>query len=157
MLEDRHAAVMAEREAGHVVVVRGGRRLLNTRHNLTAAQLTEPQWRQRWEAARWFLSADGESGKRFGNETIRITCEGEISVKLPTPLAGHANARNGRYVLTAKVSFPHRGDEWRDRIEANRAVAYRIHLDTERGRWYLDASWQRKDLLIVPLETFAGG
>jgi hypothetical protein len=47
-----------------VHVVRGGRRLLNNRHNLAAAQLTEHAWRRRWGAQRWFLAADGESGKR---------------------------------------------------------------------------------------------
>lgn len=43
------------------------------RHNLEAAQLTEYEWRRRWDAGRWFLQADGESGKRFGNETIRVS------------------------------------------------------------------------------------
>lgn len=77
----------ADGETGRVRVVRGGRRLLGNRHNLEAVQLTEEQWRQRWEAARWFLAADGESGKRFGNETIRVTPAGEVSIKLPAPLA----------------------------------------------------------------------
>jgi len=36
---------------------------------------------------------------------------------------------------------------------ANRAVSYRIRLDTVRGRWYLDASWTRKDLPAVPLDA----
>jgi IS605 OrfB family transposase len=153
ILEERYEQVTAEREAGRVSITRGGRRLLGTRHNLTAANLTKAQWRAQWEAARWFLTADGESGKRFGNETIRVSPDGEISIKLPAPLAEHANAKHGRYVLAAKVTFWHRGDEWRDRIEANRAVAYRIHLDTDRGRWYLDASWTRKDLPVVPLAT----
>ncbi|WP_307806683.1 transposase [Streptomyces sp. FH025] len=152
-LEERHAAVRADREAGRVHVVRGGRKLLNTRHHLAAANLTEAQWRERWEASRWFLTADGESGKRFGNETIRVTPQGEVSVKLPAPLAGLANARNGRYVMAANVAFAHRGTEWRDRIEGNRAVAYRIHLDVERGRWYLDASWTRPVVRTMPLEA----
>jgi hypothetical protein len=52
VLADRRAAVAADREAGRVRVVRGGRKLLNTRHNLTAAQLTEAQWRERWKSAR---------------------------------------------------------------------------------------------------------
>jgi hypothetical protein len=72
-LRDRLAAVRAERDAGMVRVVRGGRGLLKTRHNLDAARLTESEWRRRWEAGRRFLRADGESGKRFGNETIRVT------------------------------------------------------------------------------------
>jgi hypothetical protein len=142
-LEARHAAAVAQWQAGRVRVVRGGKRLLNTRHHLTQAQLTEDQWRERWEAERWFLAADGESGKRFGNETIRVTPGGEVSIKLPALLAHLANARHGRYTLTSTVAFAHRGAEWADRITANRAVAYRIHLDTERGRWYLTASWQR--------------
>ncbi|WP_406359723.1 transposase [Streptomyces sp. NBC_01544] len=151
MLEARHAAAVAEWQAGGVRVVRGGKRLLNTRHHLTQAGLTEDEWRQRWEAERWFIAADGESGKRFGNETIRVTPDGEVSIKLPVPLAHLANTRHGRYALTARIAFAHRGAEWADRIEANRAVAYRIHLDTERGRWYLTASWQRPAVQTIPL------
>ncbi|MCX4531195.1 transposase [Streptomyces sp. NBC_01669] len=152
-LKARHAAAVAEWQAGRVRVVRGGRRLLNTRHHLTQAQLTEDQWRERWKAERWFIAADGESGKRFGNETIRVTPDGKVSIKLPAPLAHLANTQHGRYVLTSTVAFAHRGADWADRIEANRAVAYRIHLDTERGRWYLTASWQRPVIRTVPLET----
>lgn len=153
MLEHRLEVARAEREAGVVHVVRGGRRLLNTRHHLDAAQLTEPQWRQRWEPSRWFLAADGESGKRFGNETIRVTPDGEVSIKLPAPLAHLANSKHGRYVLVSKVAFQHRGTEWRNRIEANRAVAYRIHYDMARGRWYVTASWTRPAVKTIPLET----
>jgi hypothetical protein len=125
ILADEYERVAKQRDAGKVRVVRGGRRLLHQRHNLNAANKTLEQWRQEWEAARWFLTADGESGKRFGNETIRVTPDGEVSIKLPAPLAGMGNAKHGRYVLAARVSFPFRGQEWRDRIEANRAVAYR--------------------------------
>ncbi|MFE3449773.1 IS200/IS605 family accessory protein TnpB-related protein [Nonomuraea sp. NPDC059194] len=152
-LECRLERERAEREAGIVHVVRGGRRLLGTRHNLAKAQLSEQEWRQRWEAERWFLAADGESGKRYGNETLRVTPEGEVSIKLPAPLAHLANARNGRYVLSARVAFAHRGEEWADRISANRAVAYRIHYDVPRGRWYLTASWQRPVVTTIPLEA----
>ncbi|MFC8257545.1 IS200/IS605 family accessory protein TnpB-related protein [Streptomyces sp. NPDC057291] len=152
-LEARHAAAVAEWQAGRVRVVRGGKRLLNTRHHLTEAGLTEGAWRERWEAERWFIAVDGESGKQFGNETIRVTPDGEVSIKLPVPLAHLANTRHGRYTLTSTVSFAHRGAEWGDRIEANRAVAYRIHLDVERGRWYLTASWQRPVVKTIPLGT----
>ncbi|WP_327241324.1 IS200/IS605 family accessory protein TnpB-related protein [Streptomyces sp. NBC_01320] len=157
ILEGRYEQVRAEREVGKVSVVRGSRRLVKQRHNLAAAGKTPQRWRAEWETSRWFLTADGESGKRFGNETIRVTPEGEISIKLPVPLAGLANSKHGRYVLTAKVTFPHRGEEWRDRIETNRAVAYRIHLNASSGRWYLDASWTRRDLPIVPLSTLRAG
>jgi IS605 OrfB family transposase len=157
ILEERYEHVRAERETGKVSVVRGGRRLLHQRHNLTDAQKTPGQWRAEWEATRWFLTADGESGKRHGNETIRVTGEGEVSLKLPAPLADLANARHGRYVLAARVAFRHRGDEWRDRIEAHRAVSYRIHCDVGRGRWYVDANWTRKDLPVIPLDALRAG
>ncbi|MFJ7138075.1 IS200/IS605 family accessory protein TnpB-related protein, partial [Streptomyces fungicidicus] len=153
VLEDRLGKVRADWDAGRVRVVRGGRRLARTRHHLAEAGLTAAQWRRRWEAERWFLQADGESGKRFGNETIRVTPEGEVSVKLPAPLTDLANAPHGRYVLAVKVSFAHRGQEWADRVAANRAVAYRVHHDTGRGRWYLTASWQIPPTQAVPLEA----
>ncbi|WP_455354692.1 IS200/IS605 family accessory protein TnpB-related protein [Streptomyces sp. SYSU K217416] len=152
-LEARLEQARTDWQTGRVRVVRGGKRLLNARHNLAEARLTEAEWRARWEAERWFLAADGESGKRFGNETIRVAPDGEVSVKLPAPLAHLANARHGRYVLTSKVAFAHRGEEWRDRIDTNRAVAYRIHLDVPRGRWYLTASWQRPMVQTIPLAT----
>jgi hypothetical protein len=153
MLTARHAAAVADWQAGRVRVVRGGKRLAGTRHHLEAAGLSKERWRARWEAARWFLAADGESGKRFGNETIRITHHGEISIKLPVPLADLANASHGRYTLSATVKFAHREDEWADRIAADRAVAYRIHHDPDRGRWYVTASWQRPPATTIPLQA----
>ncbi|WP_406468554.1 hypothetical protein [Streptomyces sp. NBC_01594] len=115
ILHARLAAVEEDIATGRVHVVRGGKKLARNRHNLAAAGLTEAGWRDRWEAARWFLSADGESGKRFGNETIRVTPDGEVSIKLPKPLEHLANAPRGRYVLSGRVSFAYRGDEWADR------------------------------------------
>jgi IS605 OrfB family transposase len=149
--EDRLERARADRDAGRVRVVRGGRRLARTRHHLAEAGLTEAEWRQRWEAGRWFLTADGESGKRCGNETIRVTPE--VSIKLPVPLAYMANAAHGRYVLATKVSFAHRGSEWADRVTAHRAVAYRIHHDVDRDRWYVTACWQIPAARTVPLEA----
>ncbi|WP_406499085.1 transposase [Streptomyces sp. NBC_01604] len=152
-LKDRLMVVEADWKAGRARVVRGGKRLANTRHYLQAAGLSEQVWRERWRAERMFLAADGESGRRFGNETIRVTDTGRLSVKLPAPLAHLANAPHGRYLLDATVAFRHRGAEWRDRITANRAVAYRIHHDTARGRWYVTASWQRAAAPVLPLEA----
>ncbi|WP_405584196.1 IS200/IS605 family accessory protein TnpB-related protein [Streptomyces sp. NBC_01092] len=153
VLEDRLETVRADHEVGRVRVARGGKRLLGTRHNLDAAQLSVSKWRQQWETARWFLCADGESGKRYGNETIRVTPDGEISIKLPAPLSGLANAKHGRYVLACTARFPRRGTEWADRVEANRAVAYRIHYDVQRGRWYVDASWTFPVTRTIPMRT----
>lgn len=152
-LQERRLHVTSEREAGIVRVVRGGKKLANTRHNLAAAGLSEAQWRARWEAARWFLSSDGESGKRFGNETIRVTPDGQVSLRLPTPLGHLANARRGRYVLAATVAFRHRGQEWADRVQGDRSVAYRIHWNPSRDRWYLDAFWTRPVVKTLPLDA----
>ncbi|MGW5128127.1 IS200/IS605 family accessory protein TnpB-related protein [Streptomyces sp. NPDC004069] len=157
VLEDRLEQVRADWEAGRVRVVRGGKRLARARHHLKAAGLTEARWRLRWQAQRWFLQADGESGKRYGNETIRVTPEGEVSIKLPAPLAGLGNAPHGRYVLACRVRFRHRGEQWADRVAANRAVAYRIHYAPDRGRWYVTASWQNPPVRTVPLETARAG
>jgi hypothetical protein len=98
--------------AGAVPVTRGGRALLRQRANLAAAGLTEAQWRARWEAARLFLTADGEAGKPWGNEMIRFSPdEGWLEVKLPAPLADLANRPHCRYRLSCPVTFSYRGDE----------------------------------------------
>ncbi|MCX4453455.1 transposase [Streptomyces sp. NBC_01340] len=152
-LKGRLAAVEADWAAGRVRVVRGGKRLAHLRHHLGEAGLEEPGWRERWRAARMFLSAVGESGKRCGNETIRVTTSGRISLRLPAVLAHLANAPHGRYVLDVTVAFKHRGQEWLDRVTANRAVAYRIHHDPLRGRWYVTASWQRAAVPVLPLQA----
>jgi IS605 OrfB family transposase len=157
VLQQRLARVEADRAAGHVRVVRGGKRLLRKRHHLTEAGLTEQQWRGQWEAARWFMSADGEAGKRFGNETIRVTPAGEVSVRLPAPLTQLANAAHGRYILAGTVAFGYRGGEWAERVSANAAIAYRIHFSPDKQRWYLDAAWQRTQVPRVSLEALRAG
>jgi hypothetical protein len=124
-------------------VVRGGRRLAKVRHRLTDARLTEGQWRQCWTAERWFLTADGEADKPFGNETIRVHPEeGWLELKLPAPLAYLANRPHGRYRLSCPVRFNHRADEWAAQVDAG-AVRYDIDFVPDRGRWYLSASWRR--------------
>ncbi|MFB7575093.1 IS200/IS605 family accessory protein TnpB-related protein [Streptomyces sp. NPDC056165] len=157
VLEDRLRQVGADWEAGRVRVVRGGRKLLHARHHLQDAQMSEADWRLRWQAQRWFLQADGESGKRYGNETIRVSPDGEVSIKLPAPLADLANAPHGRYVLACRAVFRHRGEQWADRVAVNRAVAYRIHYDVDRNRWYVTASWQTPQMQTVPLEAVRAG
>ena len=111
VLEDRLARVRQDWETGTVHVVRGGRKLVNSRHHLEEAGLTEAGWRR-------------------------------------THLA---NAPHGRYVLDSKAAFAHRGAEWADRVLADRAVAYRIHHDAERDRWYVSASWARPQARTLPL------
>ena len=141
-LQARLARVERQLESGSVSVVRGGRALLRKRANLTAAGITEDQWREQWDAARLFLTADGEAGKAWGNETIRWNPdEGWLEVKLPAPLAQLANRPHGRYRLSCPVAFSYRGDEVAAQAAAG-AVRYDITLDAASGRWYLDASWR---------------
>ena len=54
---------------------------------------------------------------------------------------------------TARAAFAHRGEQWADRVQTNRAVAYRVHEDVDRGRWYLTASWTIPPARTVPLEA----
>jgi len=91
--------VDARLEAGQVSVCRGGRQLFKLRHSvdredgtLTAPRLTAARWQARWQAARLFLTADGEASKPWGNETIRVhPDQGWLELRLPTPLASVSN------------------------------------------------------------------
>jgi hypothetical protein len=101
--------------------------------------MSEHQWRDRWDAARMFLTADGESGKVGGNETIRVDEAGWLRIKTPAALV----ERFGSHVLIdTPVRFAYRSDEWAERLAARSAVRYDVSYDPERGRWYLDASWK---------------
>ena len=62
---------------GRVSVVAGGKKLLHKRHNLEEAGLALEDWRRQWEARRMFIFADGEAGKAWGNETIRVAPHGK--------------------------------------------------------------------------------
>jgi hypothetical protein len=148
----RHAAAGRRITRGQVSVTRGGRRLLRTRANLAAAAITADQWREQWDAARLFLTADGEKDKAWGNETIRFhPDEGWLEIKLPRPLGQLANRPHGRYRLTCPVTFTYRGDEVAAQA-ATGAIRYDISLDPERGRWYLDASWRLPPRPVTSLE-----
>jgi IS605 OrfB family transposase len=141
-LRARAARVQRQLDGGMVCVVRGGRALLRKRANLSAAGLAEAGWRQQWDAARMFLTADGEAGKPWGNETIRFNPdEGWLELKLPAPLSHMANRPHGRYRLSCPVAFSYRGDEVAAQA-ATGAVRYDIAPDPASGRWYLDASWR---------------
>jgi hypothetical protein len=141
-LRGRLARVERRIEDGAVSVARGGRRLMRARLNLAGAGLTEDQWRERWDSARLFLTADGEKDKAWGNETLRWNPdEGWLEVRLPAPLAHLANRPHGRYRLSCEVRFEHRGDEVAAQA-ATGAVRYDISRDPARGRWHLDASWR---------------
>jgi IS605 OrfB family transposase len=145
------ARVTAERDAGHVRVIEGGKRPAKTRHNLRAAGLTVAGWREKWEAARWRIEAIGSGDEPFGNLTITVTPGGEVSIRLPTPLEHLANARRGRYVLSGKAQFAYRGDEWLARITGGRPVSYAITRKPGRLGVYVTAAW------VLETESFGTG
>jgi hypothetical protein len=140
--------------AGRPSITVGGKRLWRNRNHLDAADMTEQQWAGRWDAARMFLTADGESGKAGGNETIRVDAAGRLRIKVPAELV----ERFGTHlVIAAPVGFAHRGAEWADRVAARRAVRYDIFFDPQRGRWYLDASWKTRPDPVPGLDNLRSG
>ena len=130
---------------GRVSVVAGGKKLLHKRHNLEEADITLEDWRCQWEARRMVLSADGEAGKAWGNETIRVAPhnkdEWSVTIRLPAPLAHLSNipGRTPTYRLSAPIRWNHLAGEWKAQASSDRAVGYAIRPDTDR--WYIIASW----------------
>lgn len=151
-LQGRLARVERRIRGGRVSVTRGGRRLMRARLNLAAAGLTEARWRQRWEAARLFITADGDFSAPHGNYCIAWDPgEGWLEVNLPAPLEHLANRPRGRYRLSCPVSFPYRGDEVAAQAETG-TIRYDICCDSARGRWHLDASWKAPARRVPALE-----
>ena len=138
VLTARLGAAEAAVAAGRPSITLGGKRLWRNRNHLNDAQMTERQWRDGWDAARMFLTADGESDKPGGNETIRVDEAGALRIKVPVALVDQLGTH---ITIATPVRFAHRGQEWMARVAARRAVRYDIHFDPDRGRWYLDASW----------------
>ena len=146
ILRERLAVAQEAWDAGRPSVTMGGKRLWRSRTHLVEAAMTEPQWRARWDAARMFVTADGESGKAGGNETIRVDAACRLRVKVPAALA----QRYGTHLdVGAPVAFSHQGGKWAVRVAGRRAVRYDISYDSSRGRWYLDASW-KQDIVVSP-------
>jgi hypothetical protein len=134
--------------SARVSVCRGGHKLAKLRHHLDRVDvaLTRAEWQACWQAKRWFLTADGDATKRWGNETIRVDPEQQwLELRLPTTMAALSNT-SGRactYRLACPVIFHHRRDEWAVQA-ASGSVRYDISYRPDRNRWYLDASWQTK-------------
>jgi hypothetical protein len=125
--------------------------LTRQRHQLEAAGRSLEQWRETWDAHRWFLTADGEANKVWGNETIRWHPEeGWLEIKLPSALAHRANRPHGRYRLSGPVSFSYRGGDVAAQAAIG-AVRYDINLCCEKQRWYLNASWTTPACPLVSL------
>jgi hypothetical protein len=138
-LRSRLAAAEEALTAGWPSVTVGGKRLWRNRHDLDAAAMTELQWRARWDAAGMFLTADGETGKAGGNETIRVDEAGQLRIKVPAALT---DLFGSHLQIAVPVGFAHRGQEWAARVAGRRAVRYDISYDPAKDRWYLDASWK---------------
>jgi hypothetical protein len=86
-LETELVEVEDRLRGGRVSVCRGGRRQARLRHNLDriGVELAASEWRARWQAKRWFLTADGDATKRWGNETIRVHPDEQwLELRLPT-------------------------------------------------------------------------
>lgn len=154
VLRGRLAAGEEALAAGQPSITVGGKRLWRTRNHLDAADITEQQWRDRWGAARMFLTADGESGKAGGNETIRVDEGGRLRVKVPAALAAELGPH---LVIGAPVAFHHRAREWAARVAGRAAVRYDISFDPNRQRWYLDASWKTAPAPVPELDDLRGG
>jgi IS605 OrfB family transposase len=133
--------VCADWDSKRVHVVEGGKRLATTRHNLDSANLTPSQWRDSWDCARYRIQAIGSGDEPFGNLTITVTPDGQVSLRLPRPLEHLANAPHGRYVLCGTAVFSHRADDWRTRITDGKAVSYTITRKPDRAGRYLTAEW----------------
>src|ERR1035437_3609480 len=146
-LTSRLGVVDTTLASGRPGVVLGGRRLWQARNSLAPGHLSVQAWECLWAHRRMFLSADGESGKRFGNETIRVDHTGHLSVKVPGALVGKLGAHLS---LAVPVEFHHKQQVWADRVAANRCVTYRISFDPGRGRWYLHASWAAAKPAHIP-------
>jgi hypothetical protein len=146
VLRSRLAAAQDAVAAGRPSITVGGKRLWRNRHNLDKAHVSVEQWRIRWDAARMFLTADGETGKAGGNETIRVDEAGRVRIKVPTALTAQFGAH---LQIAAPIGFAHRGQQWSERVAARRAVRYDISYDPAKDRWYLDASW-KQDVVAEP-------
>jgi len=146
ILGSRLVAAESALAAGRPSIVVGGKRLWRNRNHLEQTAMTEQQWQAHWDGARMFLTADGESGKAGGNETLRVDQTGRLRIKVPAALV----AQLGSHLdIAAPVAFCHRGPQWADRVAGRRAVRYDITFNPARNRWYLDASW-KQDALTAP-------
>jgi hypothetical protein len=165
-LQARLAEVEGRLAEGRVSVCRGGRRLAKLRHAVAGAgdggsgkdagttRVTQAQWRERWEAERLFLTADGEADKAWGNETIRVHPDEQwLELRLPSPLAHLSNTpgRSATYRLSCPVVFTHRRAEWAAQV-ASGAVRYDLRFDPARCRWYAAASWRLPPRRVPSLE-----
>jgi hypothetical protein len=153
ILVARRKRLRSDLEEGQVHICRGGKGLARNRLHLADTQFTEASWQAAWRSARWRITANGETSKRYGNETIRVYPDGTIEIDLPPDLAHLANVTTRgvtRYRLDARARFAYQAEHWEAQIESHRAVAYSIYWDPKRTRVYLAASFTPADIPAVP-------
>ena len=126
----------------------GGKRLWRNRNHLDATDMDGQRWRDRWEGARMFLSADGESGKHHPRRRARTA------------------AGPGAVGLRRGTGQPCRSARRCDQPPRRRMVgagggaaggAYDLSYDPGRGRWYLDGSWKTWPEPVPALEEWRTG
>ena len=134
ILRERLVLAQEALDAGRPAVTMGGRRLWRDRSHLDEAALTEPQWRARWDGARMFLTADGESGKASGNETVRVDEAGRLRIKVPAALAAHGRTHLD---VAVPVAFGHRVPSGLpgSRADARCATTSATTLPVSVGTW----------------------
>ena len=153
-LKSKIVSAQAQLDSGKMSICKGGHGLLNSRHHLEETEQSLEQWRERYTASRRFLTADGEAGKKWGNETIQVSPEGVVVVKLPPALVkdGLSNTGRGkektRYQISTPITFHYRHAEWLAQVGANRAVSYTIREDPAKHQWYLVASWTQEPVAV---------
>jgi hypothetical protein len=135
------ARATADSDHKRVHVVEGGKRLAKARHSVEAASLNGSRWRDSWDCARYRIQALGSGDEPFGNLTITVSPDGEVSLRLPRPLEHLANAKHGRFVLSGKAVFSYRREEWRARINSGQPVSYAIARKPGRAGRYPNAAW----------------
>jgi hypothetical protein len=153
-LKSRVIEAQTELVSGDISICKGGHDLLNKRQHLAEAGLSLEQWQAQYQAERRFLTADGESQKKWGNETIRVSPEGSVVIKLPPSLVklGLGNIGRGQkkthYQLSTPVNFHYRAKEWLAQVQGNQAVSYTLREDPIKHKWYLSASWTQEPIQI---------
>ena len=158
VLKGRLNTVGMDTQNADVHIVRGGKKLFKNRQNLEEAKLTPTQWRKAWLAKRHVIEFSGESGKLFGNETLRVDpATGIVELRVPPCLVNQVEAEHpglldkGRLRFTKPISFKRLSAEWESEVLASRAVSYRVIRDPKRRSWYIDATFATAEPTLKPL------
>lgn len=149
----RDDAMMREKK-GQPRITLGGNKHWKTKNNLEAAGLTEQQWREQWNASRMFFTALGTTGEICGNQTIRVTPNGDGTgqLRIKTPVA--LISQWGEFVeIDTPINMDvWQGIEWQDRAVDNQSLTYTIRFNVKNSQWYLHVSWSIKAVTVPTVE-----